>query len=105
MKIYKALVPLADGIYTMDAIEHNGEFWLVPEWIEAHNKELKMPVRIIRLWGLEHQVTIGGPFGDFVVANPIPKAVLNGQIPPELERAYTVIERPDIRIEYHGGLH
>jgi len=34
MAIYHARYACEDGIYTIDVIAHEGEFWLVPEWID-----------------------------------------------------------------------
>lgn len=104
-KIYKSLVPMDNAICHVDTIEYQGLYWLVPEWLETPNREVKMPARIIRLLGIPHQQTIGGKFGDFVVSQPIPKAVWNGQVPPEQANVYLVIDRPPIRIVHKGGLH
>jgi len=98
MKLLKTLVPFDDGIYHVDTIEYEGELWLVPEWIDdTPAKGYSMPVRIIRVPGLQ-------PAGqsvsdDYVLANPLPKGVFEGNIPTELENVYVVIDRPEIVVE------
>jgi hypothetical protein len=62
-----------------------------------------MPERIIRV-----DLLPGGKAGaksgaDFLLRDPIPKTLLNGQIPPELEGRVVVIGRPDIRIYIPHG--
>ncbi|WP_169731733.1 hypothetical protein [Sphingomonas jaspsi] len=94
------MVAIAEqGLCEMDVIEHDGEHWLVPEWLQ-HTKEGWMtPIRIIRLIGLQHQR--GTVWGDFLVNDPIPEAVIEGRLPKGPSR-YTVVERPDIRVPTGG---
>ncbi len=52
--IFKSLVPLNDGIYEIDTIEHEGMLWLVPEWLDTPRKGWSRPARIVCLSLLEH---------------------------------------------------
>lgn len=93
MKIFKTLVPAEDGLFSCDTIEYEGKLWLVPEWFdETPKKGYSRPVRIICMETLEHSA----PFGenDYVLKDPIPKAVLDGHVPQGLENKYIVIENP-----------
>jgi hypothetical protein len=101
MKIRKAHVVIAerDGaqLHTyMDVIEHAGKFWLVPEWIVDRERKSTTPRRMILLETLPHQQLLGyGP--EFVVHNPVPKYVFDGQVPSEDAGTYVVVESPGIR--------
>jgi len=58
MKIYKARLAFSGGnegtVYTMDVIQHEGSFWLVPEWRDSHAERVSMPVRMILLDLIQH---------------------------------------------------
>lgn len=101
MKILKTFVFFSDTapshIFSVDTIEYQGSFWLVPEWIDNPEQRWTMPARIICLDGLIHQRT-SWESGEFVLNGGIPKDVFDGQIPPGDK--YVVIERPNIRIPY-----
>lgn len=95
MKLFKTLVPFDDGIYYVDTIEYEGELWLVPGWLDdTPSKGYSMPIRIIRVPALQP----AGPSAqaDYVLANPLPKGVYEGNVPTELENVYAVIDRPQI---------
>lgn len=104
MKIFKTMITFPDGIYTIDTIEHEGELWLVPEWIDGTPSEgYSMPVRIIRI-PLLHEA---GPdvSADYIVSYPLPKDVLDGAIPMELAHVCDVIESPQIVVGKPQTLH
>ncbi len=42
---------------------------------------------------------------DFLLNDPMPKAVLDGQIPSETASKYAVIENPDISFDIPRGIH
>jgi hypothetical protein len=86
-----------NGIYEQDAIEYEGEIWLVPEWLDHKSGEHCIPARIIRLEGLRHQPAPNGFDAEWVLNDPMPKDVLDGHVPSELADKYVVIEMPDIR--------
>lgn len=73
-----------------DTVEHEGDFWLVPEWIVPPDAEWKSPARMIRVTGLLQQVTGLNPPVDYQLYKPIKRAVLDG-----LEDSnWTVLEEP-----------
>jgi hypothetical protein len=95
MKLLKTLVPFDDGIYLIDTVEYEGGLWLVPAWIDnMPSKGYSMPVRIIRVPAL--QPAGQSVSADYVLANPLPKGVYEGNVPTELENVYVVIDRPNI---------
>jgi len=102
MKVYTTTVSLGDGLYEFDTIEYEGGRWLVPQWLDSGSEGWSTPERIIRvdlLPGGKSGASSGASSGaDFLLRDPLPKALLSGQIPPELEGRVVVIERPDIRI-------
>ena len=104
MKLLKTLVPFDDGIYTVDTIKYEGDLWLVPAWIDDKpSKGYSMPARIIRMPAL--QPAGKAVSADYVLANPLPKGVYEGNIPVELENVYVVIDRPDIVVEFPRTYH
>ena len=101
MKVQKAHVVVAerDGAHLhtyMDVIEHGGKVWLVPEWTDDHDKKSTAPRRMVLLETLPHQQMLGyGP--EFVVHNPVPRYVFDGQVPSQEAGMYVVVESPGIR--------
>jgi hypothetical protein len=98
-RIFKVIVGFNDagGIHHLDTIEYEGTLWFVPHWIENPAEQWKTPVRIVSVANLQYQRG-GGAFGDFVMNEPLSKAILDGQNRPEEGSRYTVIESPDIRV-------
>lgn len=99
MDVFKTLVPLDDGIDEIDTIEYEGALWLVPEWIDTARKGWSRPARIVCLSLLEHTPMPPESGCRFVVANPIPTAVLGGQVPPQSASQYVVVDLPEIEVE------
>ena len=93
------MVPSDDGtIYKVDTVEHEGHFWIVPEWLEIREEKLIMPARIIQIDSLDHQKTeIYGC--QFVVTYSIPKSVLSGETQTAEGVDYVVEERPHIHFD------
>jgi hypothetical protein len=108
MKISKTLISYREGgsIYMCDTIEHEGKLWLVPHWLESPSEGTKQPTRIIRLDGLQYQRMTNPAYGaDYILNEPLPKAVFEGPLPKELEGQYVAIERPDIPLPIPKGIH
>ena len=101
MKILKATLNLIGGnqpgIHHMDAIEYEGQVWLVPEWLDFHADGVTMPTRIVSLANIPHDRT-SVPGMEIVVSFPVPAGVFFGSLREDAERSYTVVERPDIRL-------
>lgn len=99
MAIYRCTFATKDGIYTVDVIEHAGEFWLVPEWIDNLAKGTSSPARIIRLNSVPHKKHLGAPIGDFWIPFGVPKALILGPYPSEEQPQSDRMEAPDIQVE------
>jgi hypothetical protein len=100
MRVRKATVILSaevSEVHIVDVIEHEGQFWLVPEWLENPIQRLRRPMRIVSLSRLPHQ-RMRNADPEFVVNDAIPKSVFDGQIPPGQAETYLVVELPDICI-------
>ena len=104
MKILKTMVPSKTGLFSCDTIEHEGHLWLVPEWIDGSpSKGFSKPALIIQITYLATK-TDSLPNVDYMLQNPLPKGIWNGEISPESEKMYVVIKNPDIVVEspiYH----
>ena len=86
-----------DKIHQCDVIEHEGEKWLVPYWRHSKIEEWSEPARIVRLSAFRHKWRPGGKFGDGIVNDPIPKALLDHQTPLTEANADLAQDRPPIR--------
>ena len=95
MRIFKTAVIVDGAIQSMDTIEHEGSFWLVPEWLDMPAQGVTMPRRIVSLATLRHERMSGNP--DFVVSDPVPKFVFDGAVPSQLAHMYIVKELPELR--------
>ncbi len=110
MKILKTLVYFSGDlefqgqICAMDTIEFEGKMWLVPVWLDNREEGFSYPARIILLDTLPHEKS-RSPLEDFLLTDPLPKAVFDGQVPPESELDYVVVERPDIQVRDRRALH
>lgn len=93
-KIFKTLICTDNAFFECDTILWHGEYWLVPEWLEDENKGKRQPVRIILLDNLPHQESRLESGHHFVLNEPIPKRVFDGQAPSE--KPYRVINFPKV---------
>jgi len=101
MKIFSTLLSLEDDmtgtIYLMDTIQHEGRFWLVPQWLEAPSQGWRKPARIICLDLLPHQ-TMSSHKADFLLNQPLPRCAYDGTVPTQLEKQLVVIIAPEIQV-------
>ncbi len=107
--LFKVIVPITDvgttdgSVETCTAIEHQGAVWLVPKWLPHSDEGYAKPERMIRLDQSQYQrfdppVAVG-PFAgaDFAVNALLPRALLFGEISPQLRTRYAVLDRPDLK--------
>ena len=106
MKVLKTLAPIegTNRIDKIDTIEHEGKFWLVPQWLDIPAEGWTMPARIILLDTLRHQRLEPGGLADFLLNDPLPKAVLEGHVLTEQAKQYVVVDKPPIRFRGGSGL-
>jgi hypothetical protein len=88
-----------------DTIEHEGQFWLVPEWIPRPAGGKPRPARLIRPAADPFLPAPLGHPADFRLERSIPKGVFAGRIPPQGEDEILVLEAPDIEHEGPSGAH
>jgi hypothetical protein len=107
MGIYRATLIISDGslhhVVFMDVIEFDGQFWLVPEWLENTSLGVMKPVRIVSLATVRHSRSRGNP--QFVVEDPIPKAVFEGPSQSSKASGFDVRELPAIQLPIPPALH
>jgi len=98
MKTYKVAFPDDEGyVNQCDAIEYEGEIWLVPEWLVHNGLGSLRPARLIRVRG--HPIQKPDPTSDQMVLNyTLATDVLTGRARPAPESEIVVIEAPDIEL-------
>ena len=98
MDIQKSLVPVGSKILTVDTIIYEGSKWLVPYWLEKPAEGCTMPLRIICMDLIHHQESPDHETVDYVVNDPVPQSVFDGETDTVEGRKFRVVERPNIRI-------
>jgi hypothetical protein len=88
------------------AIRHEGEIWLVPDWIRSPRGRSAKPLRMIPLSKFPHKEfpQTSEAFADYGIDGLVPKDLFDLKIPPLLSAAFGVRERPAIRVQM-GLLH
>jgi hypothetical protein len=83
------------------AIRHEGEIWLVPDWIRSPRGRSAKPLRMIPLSKFPHKEFPQTPeaFADYGIDGLVPKGLFDLHIPPVLSAAFGVLERPAIRVQ------
>jgi hypothetical protein len=92
-----------EGDATMEicaAIRHEGEIWLVPDWIRSPRGRSAKPLRMIPLSKFRHKVfpQTSEAFADYGIDGLVPKALFDLQVSAPLSPAFGVLERPDVKI-------
>ena len=90
------------ALYECAAIEHEGRIWLVPSWLPGEG--YTRPERMIPLDQFPHQVieTAKGDL-DVMINSPVPRALIDGPLSPELIARFGVLERPYIKLRMAPG--
>ena len=98
MKIYTTVLSFTgeSSIHACDTIELDGKLWLVPRWLSNLVEGTRTPLRIICMDGLSYQKMPPNFQEDFVLNNPIPKCVLDGEVPDDTTFEFVIVESPDI---------
>jgi hypothetical protein len=77
------------ALYQCNAIEHEGEVWLVPNWIPSPAEGYAIPERMIPLRRFRHQM-FENRSGDLLINIPVPRALIDGPLSPELKSSIGV---------------
>lgn len=99
MKVRKAIVIIRNGasneIHSIDVVEYQGKFWLVPAWLDYPAQKATRPLRIVWLGTMRHH-HMPGSDPEFLVEDPVPSYVFDGRLPPEEASRYVVVESPEL---------
>jgi hypothetical protein len=92
-----------EGDATMEicaAIRHEGEIWLIADWIISPRGRSAKPLRSIPLSKFPHKVfsQSSEAFTDYGIDGLVPRALFDHQVSAPLSPAFGVLERPDLKI-------
>jgi hypothetical protein len=101
----KTYVACDDGqTYLVDTIEHEGDLWLVPKWLDPTYPSMRKPARIIRLPKGRLQDLGANLLNSGVHARKldglVPKALLDGDTSSQSDPPLDVVEAPDLVIRF-----
>jgi len=86
-------------IHLIDTISYENKPGLVPYWLAATELGWQTPERIVCLDGLKYQDMTETDYpADYLLNEPIPKSVLDGETDIVEGHKYVVVERPEIRV-------
>lgn len=109
MRTIQVLLGLDSGgdLFNCEAVEHAGQLWLVPHWLVAPELGVRRPARIIPMARFRSQKMPETWAQDFVINDPVPKALFDDPIPREIAERFGVIEEPpDILLYFPAsGIH
>ena len=97
--LYSAIVAVGPSMHMFHVMEHGGQKWLVPGWIDSPNGEWTRPERMILMDVLPYAL-LGGR-ADYVVNKPLPREYVVGPLPSEIESPFIVLYLPDIVLPLH----
>ena len=82
------------------AIRHEGEIWLVPDWIRSPRGRSAKPLRMIPLSKFPHKVfpQTREAYADYGIDGLVPKALFISEVSAPLSPVFGVLERPDLKI-------
>ncbi len=85
-----------------DAIEHEGQIWLLPTWLISKDGAWSVPIRLVSLSALPmaagFQKLDNTAEADYLLNYPIPIADFRNESPPETDHEFTMLERPSLKI-------
>ncbi len=91
-------------LLSADVVSYKGSNWFVPKWRERPNEGWRTPERIVCLDTIHHRKVDFGAT-QYVIDDPIPRAVLFGDAPPAQESEFLVEYQPDIQVPIPRGSH
>lgn len=90
-----AMVPTEHSMMRLWVVDFEGATWLVPGWDTHKTKPLKRPHRMIKMTGLRYQKSDVFTTGvDYVLNDPIPRAIIMGEKRGADTAPFEVIEDP-----------
>jgi hypothetical protein len=105
IRLYKVIITFEDGaVAHCAAIDYQGAIWLVPKWLPSPDERYTKSERMIRLDQFKHQrydppAPGPPPFdgADFALNEPIPRALIDGELSQKLKERYAVLDKPDVK--------
>jgi hypothetical protein len=105
VRLFKVIITFEDGVKgRCGAVEYQGAIWLVPKWLPYPAEGYAKPERMIRLDQFRYQsldppVADEGSFAgaDFAINDPIPRALFDGPLTPQLTGRFAVLDKPDAK--------
>jgi hypothetical protein len=112
-KTYRVMLGFENGEMThCAAVDYQGAVWLVPKWIPFPDEGYAKPERMIRLDQFRHQRFVppgagAPPLGgaDFGINEPLPRALIDGELTSKLKERYVVLDKPDAKFRVGGVRH
>jgi hypothetical protein len=87
------------ALYQCSAIEHEGEVWLVPNWLPSPTEGYAIPERMIPLRRFRHHI-FESRSGDLLINIPVPRVLIDGPLSPELTAQFDVLEPPQLKFHH-----
>ena len=75
--LFIVAVMCENSVLNVDGLRHENKLWLVPRWLDYPLEKMSKPERMIRFDTLPFQEMQGNSLHDFLLQQPIPKAVLD----------------------------
>lgn len=91
-----AMVAIGSGIHRVEAIEFEGELWLVPNWFEHPGEGWMQPARMVSLKAVRHHRVAANDF-QIVVEVPLPADMMSPRRATETAKKTEVRDTPPIR--------
>lgn len=77
--LFIVMVMCENSILNMDGLRYEEKLWLVPEWHDYPQEKVSKPARMIRFDNLPFEQLDENSLHDFLLKQPVPRAVLDGQ--------------------------
>lgn len=77
--IFVVAVMCENSVLNVDGMLYENKLWLVPKWLDYPLEKMSKPERMIRFDVLPFDQLQENSLHDFLLQEPIPKAVLDGE--------------------------
>ena len=77
--VFIVAVMCENSILNVDGMTYEKKLWLVPKWLHYPLEKMSKPERMIRFDNLPFDSIDGNSLHDFLLQEPIPRAVLDGE--------------------------
>lgn len=77
--LFVVAVMCENSVLNVDGMSYENKLWLVPKWLDYPLEKMSKPERMIRFDNLPFDQLEANSLHDFLLQEPIPKAVLDGE--------------------------